>query len=96
MPAVGDDEEDEEVGDAQNSAFFTLEMLVSTPRGVTFPITVTFFVSRSMVYEVTPAQLPKFALIFAFSYVNGGKPLLLTCIVAPKKNVASTVAKATE
>lgn len=61
MPTLGDeDEEDEEVGeDDQNSAFLTLEMLVSTPRGVTFPITVTFFVSRSVLNEVTPAQFPK-------------------------------------
>lgn len=51
------DGDGEEVGDGQNWAFFTLEMLVSTPTGVTFPITVTFFVSKSMLNDVTPSIL---------------------------------------
>lgn len=41
-------------GDGHNCAFFTLEILVSTPRGVTSPITVTFFVGKSMINEATP------------------------------------------
>ena len=61
MSTVGDDDEEDEAGVDQNSAFSTLEMLVSTPRGVTFPITVTFFVARSVLNEVTPAQFFKFA-----------------------------------
>lgn len=40
--------------DGQNSAFFTFEMLASTPRGVTFPFTVTFFAWKSMLKDVTP------------------------------------------
>lgn len=35
-------------------------MLVSTPRGVTFPITVTFFVSKSMLNDVTPAYILRY------------------------------------
>ena len=54
-----DDEEDEDdefdSGDGQNWAFFTFEMLVNTLNGVTFPFTVTFFVSKSMLNDVTPA-----------------------------------------
>lgn len=51
----GEDDDDDDAGDGQNWAFLTFEMLVSTPRGVTLPITVTFFVSKSMLNDVTPA-----------------------------------------
>lgn len=43
-------------GDGQNCACFTLEMLLRTPSGVTSPTTVTFFVAKSMSYDVTPGQ----------------------------------------
>lgn len=55
----GDEDEDEEVGDGQNWAFFTLEILISTPRGVTSPITVTFLVGKSILNDVTPATKKK-------------------------------------
>lgn len=48
-------EGDEEEG--QSWANLTLEMLSTTPEGVTFPTTVTFFVAISMVYDVTPSIL---------------------------------------
>lgn len=38
-----------------SSAFLTLEMLSRTPSGDTWPITVTFLLSRSMLNDVTPA-----------------------------------------
>lgn len=38
----------------QNSAFFTFEMLSRTPTGETCPITVTLFVSTSILNDVTP------------------------------------------
>lgn len=59
-----DDGDDDEVGVSQNSAYFTFEMLFSTPRGVTFPTTVTFFVARSVLNEVTPSILEMCFLIF--------------------------------
>lgn len=55
-----DGDGDDDVGDGQSCAFFTLETLASTPKGVTSPMTVTFFVSKSILNDVTPAQnLPK-------------------------------------
>ena len=58
--ADGDDEDDrdddEDVGDGHNCAFFTFDTLASTPSGVTFPIIVTFFVSLSILNDVTPAH----------------------------------------
>lgn len=50
-----DDDGEADAADGQNWAFFTLEILVNTLNGVTFPITVTFFVSKSMENDVTPA-----------------------------------------
>lgn len=43
-----------EVG--QSCALFTLETLASTPKGVTFPMIVTFFVAKSILNDVTPAH----------------------------------------
>lgn len=54
-----DYEEDKEVGHGQNWAFFTFEMLESTAKGVTSPITITFFVALSILNEVTPANKSK-------------------------------------
>ena len=51
-----DDVDDLDGGDGHNCAFFTLEMLVNTPNGVTSPITVTFLVSKSMLNDLTPAR----------------------------------------
>lgn len=51
-----DVEEVDEGGEGQNCAFLTLEMLASTPRGVTFPMTVTFFAWKSMSKDFTPAN----------------------------------------
>lgn len=47
-------EGDEEEG--QSWANLTLEMLSTAPTGVIFPTTVTFFVAKSMVYDVTPVN----------------------------------------
>lgn len=49
------EEDDERGGDRQSCAFLTLETLLRTPSGVTSPITVTFFVAKSMLNDVTPA-----------------------------------------
>lgn len=46
--------DEEDVGDGHSCAFFTLDTLASTPNGVTSPITVTFFVAKSILNEVTP------------------------------------------
>lgn len=48
----------------QNWALLTLEMLLSTPSGVTSPTTVTFFVAMSMSKEVTPGDVH----MLCFSY----------------------------
>lgn len=48
--------EEEDVGDGQSCAFFTLDTLASTPNGVTSPITVTFFVAKSILNDVTPVK----------------------------------------
>lgn len=50
------DRDDDEVEDGHSCAFFTFDTLASTPKGVTSPTTVTFFVSKSMLYDLTPAQ----------------------------------------
>lgn len=50
----GIEDEDDISGD-HNCAFFTFDMLESTPTGVTFPVTVTFFAANSMLKDVTPA-----------------------------------------
>uniref|UniRef100_A0A0A9F2D0 Uncharacterized protein n=1 Tax=Arundo donax TaxID=35708 RepID=A0A0A9F2D0_ARUDO len=44
-------------GQTRSSAFLTLEMLSRTPAGDTWPITVTFLLSRSMLNDVTPSIL---------------------------------------
>ena len=46
--------DEEDVGDGHSWAFFTLDTLASTPKGVTSPITVTFFVAKSILNDVTP------------------------------------------
>lgn len=49
------DDDDDDVGGGQSWAFFTLDTLASTPKGVTSPMTVTFFVAKSILNDVTPA-----------------------------------------
>ena len=44
------------VADGHSCAFFTLETLARTPKGVTSPMIVTFFVAKSMLKDVTPAH----------------------------------------
>lgn len=41
-------------GGVNNWAFFTLDTLASTDRGVTSPTTVNFFAAKSMLKDVTP------------------------------------------
>jgi len=45
-----------EDGEFQSSAFFTLETLSSTSKGIMSPITTTILLSRSTLYELTPVQ----------------------------------------
>ena len=40
--------------EGQNCAIFTVEMLANKSIGVTFPITVTFLVSKSILNDTTP------------------------------------------
>lgn len=54
--AEDDNGDEEDVGDGQSCAFFTLDTLASTPKGVTSPITVTFFVAKSILNDVTPVE----------------------------------------
>lgn len=44
----------------QNSALFTFDMLSNTPTGDTCPITVTLWLSKSMLKDVTPAHSTKY------------------------------------
>lgn len=54
--AEDDNGDEEDVGDGQSCAFFTLDTLASTPKGVTSPIIVTFFVAKSILNDVTPVE----------------------------------------
>ena len=92
-----DDEDDGEAedGDGQNWAFFTFEILVNTLNGVTFPITVTFFVSKSMLYDVTPAKKPihYFLNLCFFKHdilIYGASSLLLKIIYEIKEQMGNS------
>lgn len=50
-----EDEEEDDNGEGQNCALLTFEILVRTLNGVTSPTTVTFFDSKSMWNDLTPA-----------------------------------------
>jgi len=72
--SVDDEDEDEEAeeaesGDAQNCAFFTLEILVNTSDGLTFPMIVTFFVCMSMLNDDTPTKNQQ-NVIFFFTIIS--------------------------
>lgn len=46
-------------GGVQNWAFLTFERQPSTSKGVTSPVTVTFFDAKSMLKDVTPTYCQK-------------------------------------
>lgn len=54
---------EDEIEGGHNWAFLTLDMLVRTSDGDTFPATVTFFARKSMSKDFTPA---KFHMIFYY------------------------------
>ena len=56
----------------QNSAFFTFEMLSRTPTGETCPITVTLFVSTSILNDVTPIRERE---VCCYSHISEGESL---------------------
>lgn len=58
MAMKGEEEADGE-GEGHNCALLTFEILERTLNGVTSPTTVTFFDSKSMWNDFTPAVTPK-------------------------------------
>lgn len=49
-------EDGDDVVEGQSWAFFTFDTLANTPKGVTSPMTVTFFDGKSILNDVTPAE----------------------------------------
>lgn len=68
---------DDDVGEGQSWDFLTLDTLESTPNGVTSPTTVTLFVWKSMLNEVTPAEIQQLTTIIFFNFQDHKKLQLL-------------------